>query len=439
MTNHRADAFRKSYQNLQLWPLVTPEKIRDFRVEYGQDLLEQLTQLVEDCSPNNNKIIFTGHRGSGKSTLLGKFSQEMENKFFVVLFSIADLIEGSDVNHVNILFAMAVMLMEKAETQHIEIGNKTKQAFYEWFSKHTKIESRDISFSNEIETTGQVGSDLWFVKFFAKIKATLKANKVIRDEIKTEFAQRFSDLVDRVNDIAIAIQAASGKEVLVIIDDLDKLPLEVVETIYSNNLNAFFQPQFRIIYTIPMATTRDKNLRGIIRDATNNRILSMWATKFFARGQDKNPDAVAKQEMVDIFAEVLQKRLNEELIEADVMEQLIIKSGGALRELIRLASRCCEHCLMQLRRTPDAQDLKITTEILQKAVTDLRIEFTEPLGENDLDILLQIYDKNTPQDGMDQVFLDLLHTLYILEYRNDDVWFGLHPIVREILLRRELR
>jgi hypothetical protein len=94
---------------------------------------------------------------------------------------------------------------------------------------------------------------------------------------------------------------------------------------------------------------------------------------------------------------------------------------------------------MQLRRTPDAQDLKITTEILQKAVTDLRIEFTEPLGENDLDILLQIYDKNTPQDGMDQVFLDLLHTLYILEYRNDDVWFELHPIVREILLRRELR
>jgi nucleoside-triphosphatase THEP1 len=439
MTNHRADAFRKSYQNLQLWPLVTPEKIRDFRVEYGQEVLEQLTQLVEDCSPNNNKIIFTGHRGSGKSTLLGQFSLDMKDKYFVVRFSIADMIEMYDVNHINILFAMAVKLMEEAETQKAKIGNKTKQAFYEWFSEHTKTETRDISFINEIETTVKAGADAWFIKFFAQLKDTLKANEVIRDEIKKTFARRISELVDRVNDIAIAIQAASEKEVLVIIDDLDKLPLEVVETIYSNNLNALFQPQFRIIYTIPMATTRDKNLRGIIRDATNNRILSMWATKFFARGQDKNPDAVAKQEMVDIFAEVLQKRLNEELIEADVMEQLIIKSGGALRELIRLASRCCEHCLMQLRRTPDAQDLKITTEILQKAVTDLRIEFTEPLGENDLDILLQIYDKNTPQDGMDQVFLDLLHTLYILEYRNDDVWFGLHPIVREILLRRELR
>jgi len=25
-----------------------------------------------------------------------------------------------------------------------------------------------------------------------------------------------------------------------------------------------------------------------------------------------------------------------------------------------------------------------------------------------------------------------------LEYRNDDLWFGVHPIVREILLRRNL-
>ena len=39
---------------------------------------------------------------------------------------------------------------------------------------------------------------------------------------------------------------------------------------------------------------------------------------------------------------------------------------------------------------------------------------------------------------MDQTFLDLLHTLYILEYRNDDLWFGVNPIVQEILERRGL-
>ena len=81
-------------------------------MEYGTEILEELDRLVEDCSLDNNKIIFTGHRGSGKSTLLGQFCQNTQNRYFVVFFSISDLIEMSDVNHVNILFAMAVKLME---------------------------------------------------------------------------------------------------------------------------------------------------------------------------------------------------------------------------------------------------------------------------------------------------------------------------------------
>jgi putative ribosome biogenesis GTPase RsgA len=77
MTNDRRTAFRNAFQNLQLLPLVKPEDIRRFRVDYGLEYLEQLMQLVEDCSTNNNKVIFTGHRGSGKSTLLGQFSLEI--------------------------------------------------------------------------------------------------------------------------------------------------------------------------------------------------------------------------------------------------------------------------------------------------------------------------------------------------------------------------
>jgi hypothetical protein len=47
---------------------------------------------------------------------------------------------------------------------------------------------------------------------------------------------------------------------LVVIDDLDKLDLEIVGKVYRNNINALFQLQFRIIYTIPMAATRDLSL-----------------------------------------------------------------------------------------------------------------------------------------------------------------------------------
>jgi hypothetical protein len=85
-----------------------------------------------------------------------------------------------------------------------------------------------------------------------------------------------------------------------------------------------------------------------------------------------------------------------QLIEPEVTQALILKSGGALRELIRLASQCCQLCLVQLRRNPDHQDTIVTAEILQKAVTNLRIEFTEPLGQNDYEVLAQVYRDYAP-------------------------------------------
>ncbi|MGL5062982.1 MAG: ATP-binding protein [Microcoleus sp.] len=344
----------------------------------------------------------------------------------------------SDVNHVNILFAMAVQLMESAENRQVRIGSKTKKEFYKWFSKHTHTESSSIDSSLEIEAGAEGGVGAWFAKFFAKLKATLKANSVIREEITTEFARRISDLVDRINDIAAAIQAASKKEVLVVIDDLDKLDLDLVDRVYRNNINALFQPSFRIIYTIPMAATRDMSLRGILRNATNNQIQSMWATKFFARGCDRTAGVVPVSASMDLFEKILYKRIPPQLIEPEVARKLILKSGGALRELIRLASQCCQLCLVQLRRNPENQTFVITAEILQKAVTNLRIEFTEPLGQKDYEVLMQVYNDCAPEDGMNQNFLDLLHTLYILEYRNDDLWFGVHPIVQDILEKRGL-
>ena len=284
----------------------------------------------------------------------------------------------------------------------------------------------------------EAGVDALFVKFFTKLKATLKANAVIREEIKVEFSRRISDLIDRINDIAIAIQAASGQEILVVIDDLDKLGLEVADRVYRNNINALFQPQFRIIYTIPMAATRDMSLKGIINNATNNRMQSMWATKFFPRGEDKNSSAVPLEGPVRIFEKILYKRMSPQLIEPAVTRMMILKSGGALREFIRLASRCCDICLVKMRQMPENQTLQITDGILKKAVTDLRIDFTEPLGQDAYTILVEVYRDYLPIDGMDQTFLDLLHNLYILEYHNDDLWFGIHPIVQDLLDRRGL-
>ena len=166
-----------------------------FRVDYGEEVIEELEQLVEDSPNADGKIIFTGHRGCGKSTLLAEFSRRLNNRYFVVSFSIAETIEMSDVNHINILFAIALNLMSEAEARRVEIPKSTKNPLYKWFATRTRTEETNL------QEEASVGFD-----FLKLIGTKLKVDSKIRYEIKQEFERKLSDLVARINEIAALIQ-----------------------------------------------------------------------------------------------------------------------------------------------------------------------------------------------------------------------------------------
>ena len=115
MATSLLETFRQAYRNLDLFPLLTPQEMEAFWVEYGGDTLARLEQVVDDA-PSDGKIIFSGHRGCGKSTLLAQFARRMRNLgYFVVMFSIADMVEMSAVDHVNILYGIAAILILKIQ------------------------------------------------------------------------------------------------------------------------------------------------------------------------------------------------------------------------------------------------------------------------------------------------------------------------------------
>ena len=51
----------------------------------------------------------------------------MQEKHFVVFFSIADLIEMSAVTHVNILYAIALILLSRASKLQLEVAADIKE------------------------------------------------------------------------------------------------------------------------------------------------------------------------------------------------------------------------------------------------------------------------------------------------------------------------
>lgn len=419
-------AFQEAYRNLELLPLVEPRDLERFRVDYGNEVIEELEQLVEDSPSGDGKIIFTGHRGCGKSTLLAEFSRQLGDRYFMVLFSIAETIEMSDVNHINILFAIAVNLMTEAEKQAIEIPQSAKAAFYKWFASHTKIETESVN----TEVSG--GFDLLKI-----ISGKLKVDAAVRHEIKQEFERKISDLVARINEIAASIQVATKKEVLVIIDDLDKLELSRVNDIYRDNIKALCLPGFRIIYTIPIAVLRDKFLRPLIETETNDQIVVMPVVKLFEKDKIRQPNAQPRPEANDVLCAILKRRISDQLLDHQTADQIVLQSGGVLRELIRIANECCRICLRLIRRHPD-QPVIIDNQVLDQAINGIRNDFAVPLGRIDYEILQRTYEKFMPDDPKQAEFLDLLHGLYVLEYRNRQNWYDVHPIVVELLREQGL-
>ena len=428
MDTRLVDRFRQAYRNLELFPLITAEQIEEFRIDYAEEIILRLEDAVENAQADG-KLIFAGHRGCGKSTLLARFSKQMMRQgYFVVYFSIAEMVpELSAIDHVNILYAIALSMLRQASLSKVAVPETTATALREWFSTtHTQVSAEEIK--------GEFGVGLDFFKFFT---AKLRKEPSFRDEVKTTYEKRVSELASKADEIASLIQTTTKKQVLMVIDDLDKLDLSLVESIYKNNIGSLCLPRFRIIYTIPISAIRNNE---VLAELTSARlpIQFLSVAKFFKKLDSHKPDAVPKAAIVQRFLDILAKRIPADLIQPETSQKIVLHSGGVVRELVRLAQRCCGECTFKLRLEPDRTDLKIDDEILATALKDLRNEFARPLGSEQFALLQSVYEKFKPANAKSDDFLSLLHGLHVLEYENDDLWYDVHPIVVTLLQREGL-
>ncbi len=425
--------FQRALRNLSLDPLITDRDLERLGVDYGGATLARLDSLIRDSDAQDSKIMFTGHTGCGKSTLLAELARQLQDDYFVTRFSIAEMSDRSSVNHVEILFATGINLLRSASLEGIVVPPATAKSFAKWFSHYTRTESEVNS------VKGEVGVDFWKM-----VVLKIGAERTMREDIRKEFEPNIKDLVAKLNEIAATIQMVSKKKSLVIIDDLDKLDMSVARRIFQDNIKSLFLPNFAIIYTLPIAALRDTRIMSVLTTETDDGITEMAVSKIYARGDRVKGDDQYQTVVVEKLAEVLRKRLTDELIkieeimELEVINKIALASGGVLRELIRIMVRCCRICLTDIRQDLSRSNIKITLDVFAEAFKDMRLDFERPLGESDYQILEKVGKSNLPKDVQQQEFLTLLHGLYILEYRNDDVWYDLHPIVIDLMRRKKI-
>jgi hypothetical protein len=89
--------------------------------------------------------------------------------------------------------------------------------------------------------------------FFLFLQAKIKSEHTTREAIRKQIEPKLSELIDKINLIIADIEGKEGKNVLVIIDDLDKSSLEQAKEIFYNNYTAITQPVCYIVYTVPIS------------------------------------------------------------------------------------------------------------------------------------------------------------------------------------------
>jgi hypothetical protein len=160
--------------------------------------------------------------------------------------------------------------------------------------------------------------------------------------------------------------------------------------------------------------------------------------KFYSKPDCHNPQAEPIAKTLQLFLEVLTKRIPADRLEPETARQMVLQSGGVMRELVRIARECCTECMVQMELEPDRTDLKINQEILTVAIRNLRNDFARQIGTDLFPVLVQVYNTLNNEDTDSEAFVKLLHGLMVLEYQNDDLWYDVHPIVVDLLQRKGL-
>ncbi|MGB7002229.1 MAG: hypothetical protein WBE22_09540 [Halobacteriota archaeon] len=390
-------------------PFFTLPANSPFHVERAGKPLNKLIRALMRQHRQPPKYFFSGHRGCGKSTELNRLAaaEEINNKFFIVKYSVKDVCDVNNLNYVDVLFSMGAQLY----IQYIGAGKELEPELIK------ELESWGRSIELELEKTKSAGVSVkgWISAFFLSIQAKIKSESTTRKIIREQIEPKLSELIDKINLIIADIEGKEQKNVLVIIDDLDKPSLEQAKAIFYNNYTAITQPACHIVYTVPISIFFVPEFTAIRE------------TRFFlpnVKLHTKNDRNSRYEPGYELMRTFVYRRMKEELIKPEALDLAIKMSGGVFREGARIMQIAADSAIEKERN-------RILKEDVESAEREIRSDFKRILKSKDYDTLNEISKSNEIR-GIEKIG-HLLHNLSVLEYENEENWCDIHPTLEELL------
>ena len=372
--------------------------------------------------------LYAGHRGGGKSTELLRLQKELEDRDCFVVYFAADEgdIDTEDAQYTDILLACTRHLLKA-------LKNVDSKPIADWLSDRwhdlkdlalMEVKLDDLKLNVEQQIT-----------FFGKLTASIRAVPSERQKIREKIDPATVTLLKALNEFLEAAKSKlpNGKSKLVVIaDNLDRIvPIPKGDRTNHDEIFLDRSEQLRglnchIIYTVPISLVFSSQGNDLTDSYGTVNVLPMIMVK--DQNGDTNADGMEK------LKDILRRRiphilsdsdLSTKILEPEALEQLLVMSGGHVRNLMLLVQGAIDF----------VDDLPITLVAVRRSIAKAR-EQMRLVPEFEEWKLLREVEKTKKLKNTDD-YRQLLFNRSILQYSapnpegDPQAWYDVHPILQD--------
>ncbi|MDQ1355284.1 MAG: hypothetical protein QG657_5594 [Acidobacteriota bacterium] len=407
---------------------LTGARLKNFYVDTDPvrdaDTISSLQLLLANPLTPYTKCLFSGFSGSGKTTELIKLFFEMQKRANVIIFSAWNRLKLSDITFESILFEILEDVFNFIYTNNLvdesdALLQDIKTKILKWCS-----ETRIISEENKTQCQSRE-KGIEFLKYiFFEAKSAKSTSTSNRYESTRLEEHKINDLIFECNKIFDYIRNKTGKETLIIIDDLEKVPFTKARDIYVQNSAYIREFRCKMVLTIPVELIFHSDFAIIQNVFGDAEVLPMIKIKD-KYGKPYKPG-------IECLKEILERRIDLSLFQEKCYLDAITYSGGAIRELFRIIQRAA---LIE-------KSAEISTVSMQKSISYHKDIFSSRIQEHNaeikikfeeyLEILFDIYNGNKIAPPKTPALLDLLRTRSVMKF-NGEGFYDTHPLLDDFI------
>lgn len=392
--------------------------------------VDQLALDIEVSSGGRNAHLFTGTIGSGKSTELRRMAEDLRSRgHFAAVTNARDYLNPQiEISISELLLAMALSVWEL--TAQAQGKDPTDGQRWQWW--------KSLFASGVVLTEIEIPTDVATAKF------ALVSNPTVRERIRKVHEQSLDRLVTEVHaffeecaETLRSMRDPVAKCVLVL-DSLEHFGGTAVlgeQDVVFNSLQRMFNtharhlqlPGWTVVYSVPPLL--GKLSPGIASAWSMSRSYALTSAHIFKdRSNDPDTDTVNSK-----LLPLLKMRLGDDwaqLFSEPQLRLLVEKTGGDLRDLMRCTRAALLKGLM-------VEQFPVADLLLEQAFADLRRPYL-PLSQASrerLSIVARTFevDELLKDDHQWPVVMSDLAQKRILMYLNGQEWYGVHPLLRDLL------